>query len=65
MAPEPGGGGGAIRTIDAGVVRLNVHALDFSVLGDDGVALRAFVAQDRGGVEEEVELAGEGARGVS
>ncbi|KAB8346144.1 hypothetical protein FH972_023190 [Carpinus fangiana] len=50
--------------VDAGVVGLDVHALDLAGLDDEGVALAALVAEQRRRVEGEVEGLGELAGGV-
>lgn len=50
-----------LLTVQTGVVRLNVRALDLAILDDKDVALAARATEDGGTVEVQLERFGEGA----
>ena len=52
-------------TIDAGVVRLYVRALDFAVFNGQSIALASVVPKDGSRIESQVESFGELASGIT
>lgn len=52
-------------TVNARIVRLDVHARDLAVVHGQGIALATVVAEDGRTIKGEVKFLGEGTRGVA